>query len=956
MTFQPVSGGYQSGRNDRYWSELTYVMRSNEDLTDVAQRYGVSVDDLLAANPNLSSASSAHAGQQITIPARAEHGGLPLVDTHGVQGAQSMQGIANQYGVPLLDVEKANPQIPNPSLLFTGDSLMIPARRQSAGGTEVATAVQDLQVAQGDLELAQQRAAQGDGLARADVRDGSLQERVTQAEEALRTALENQIERQAGPNPDLAQIDSHGADIRAVYAQDPLASGAIDAALVDYKEDRQVDVILDGVTAAGDTRAQLEALSQQYLAAPDAIRTKLVADQRVTNLFDEAARYANEPLSEASTDPRNPDVHPQTNEAITRLDQIIAGLDPQIAAGVVQRALPAYENIFQSLEQFPVLGFNGTQTAVRVADRVWGASNGSNLVSRLVDLGTMDVTGVATPVYEGTGPAYLLELGRQGGEFPGGLSMFEYAVSGVEQFRSGTLTDHAESYGEHLEELQFLVQNGGAAMSPQQLDAAIRAYITEKGPEWEGRLNELRSQLSTDGTALLNQIQQLEAGLSSVPAGERDGMRQRIADLLSSPEAQLAVGMALNQNPQLVKGAAGDELVQTFADLGIVGKDNGLAVVLVSAYLRENVMGPAASIDLSNPASVEAMRTQLEDALRNNSGLASVLQITPDQLNDVADGLLGLLPEPGATVDQFEYANNVGRNTNNALDKLDATLGRNTPFNLAFRTSAVAIVGSGLVDAIDRFGDDPRLRNGVDVVLELARVGVDGTQLFAALRSWPEGTGVSALKTAGKFVHVLGAAMAGADGLNRLGQGDYVGAGLSFVVAGGVTWGALGSSAVAGPLGFGAAAAATVGLWIYDGIRQSNESNRFQTDTTANFLEHANFDEDAAHVLNDHSGEGYSVVPLLMRYGELRGLTEAQTIDWVNSIDSDRLAVLRDNLHRTLDEIDGDISRFQQTHDSDAFVVPDTEQRPWFAATGVARPMSVAQMDAVLTVLEVRRP
>lgn len=739
MTFNPVSAGYHSGRSDRHWSELTYVMRPNEDLHDVAQRYGVSVDELLAANPQVASATSVRAGEEIAIPA-----------------------------------------------------------------------------------------------------------------------------------------------------------------------------------------------------------------------FDDAVRYVNEPLAGVSTDPRNPEVLPQTHEAIARLDELTAGLDPEVAAGVVQRALPAYEKIFRDHEQMPVLGFDGTQAAVRIADRVWGASNGSNLVDRIVNLGSSNVTGVATPVYEGAGPAYLIELGRQGGSFPGDGSMFEYALSGVEQFRNGTIEGHAQSYGEHLDELRFLVENGGAAMTPQQLDAAIQAYVTEKGPEWEGRLNELRSQLSSDGTALLDQIQQLEAGLSTVPAGERDGMRQRVADLLSSPEAQLAVSMALNQNPQLVKGTAGNDLIQTFADLEIVGKDNGLAVVLVSAYLRENVMGPAANIDLSNPASVATMRTQLEDALRNNTGLAAVLQITPDQLNDVADGLLGLMPEAGR-VDEFEFANNVGRNTNNALDKLDASLGRTNPFNLAFRTSAVAIVGSGLVDAIDRYGDDPRLRNGIDVALESARVGVDSTQLFATIRQWPEGTGVSALKNAGKFVHVVGATLAGADGLKRLGQGDFVGAGLSFAAAGGVAWGALGSSAAAGPLGFGAAAVATVGLWIYDGIRQSNHANRFQTDTTAHFLQQADFDKDAAHVLNDHSGEGYSVVPLLMRYGELRGLTEAQTVDWVNSIDKDRLAILRDNLHRTLDEFDGDVNRFQLTHDSDRLVVNDTEQRPWFAVSGVARPMSVAQLEAVLTVLEVRR-
>ena len=298
----------------------------------------------------------------------------------------------------------------------------------------------------------------------------------------------------------------------------------------------------------------------------------------------------------------------------------------------------------------------------------------------------------------------------------------------------------------------------------------------------------------------------------------------------------------------------------------------------------------------------------------------------------------------------------MARNTNNALDKLDSSLGRNTPFNLAFRTSAVAIVGTGLVNSIQRYGDDPRLRNAVDVMLESARVGVDGAQLFATLRAWPEGPAVSGLQMAGRFVHVLGATMAGADGLNRLGQGDYLGAGLSLAVAGGVAWGALGSSAAAGPVGFGVAAAATLGLWIYDGIRSSAHNSRFEGETTAKFLEQADFDPDAAQALADQSGEGHSVVPLLMRYGELRGMDAQQTVTWINNIEPNRLGALRDNLHRTLDEIDGDVARFQATDANDQWQVHDTQQRPWFAATGDARPMSAAQVDAILTVLEIKRP
>jgi hypothetical protein len=212
------------------------------------------------------------------------------------------------------------------------------------------------------------------------------------------------------------------------------------------------------------------------------------------------------------------------------------------------------------------------------------------------------------------------------------------------------------------------------------------------------------------------------------------------------------------------------------------------------------------------------------------------------------------------------------------------------------------------------------------------------------------------LQMAGRFVHVLGATVAGADGLNRLGQGDYFGAGLSLAVAGGVTWGALGSSAFAGPVGFGVAAVGTLGLWIYDGIRSSAHNSRFEGQTTAKFLEQANFDPDAARELADQSGDGFSVVPLLMRYGELRGMNAQQTVAWVNDIDPTRLGALRDSLHRTLDEIDGDVARFQATDASDKLQVSDTQQRPWFAASGDARPMSAAQMDAILGVLQIRQP
>ena len=62
---------------------------------------------------------------------------------------------------------------------------------------------------------------------------------------------------------------------------------------------------------------------------------------------------------------------------------------------------------------------------------------------------------------------------------------------------------------------------------------------------------------------------------------------------------------------------------------------------------------------------------------------------------------------------------------------------------------------------------------------------------------------------------------------------------------------------------------------------------------------------------------------------------------------------LRDNLHRTADDIDGDATRFNATADSDRFVVNDIGNRPWFTRSGVQGPESMAQLEAQLNVLQI---
>ncbi|MCD9005357.1 LysM peptidoglycan-binding domain-containing protein [Luteimonas sp. XNQY3] len=56
---------------------------------------------------------------------------------HTVQPAESLTQIANQYGVSAQDLLKANPQVGNPEMIYPGDGLVIPARVSDSGSQGV---------------------------------------------------------------------------------------------------------------------------------------------------------------------------------------------------------------------------------------------------------------------------------------------------------------------------------------------------------------------------------------------------------------------------------------------------------------------------------------------------------------------------------------------------------------------------------------------------------------------------------------------------------------------------------------------------------------------------------------------------------------------------------------------------------------------------------------------------
>ena len=199
--------------------------------------------------------------------------------------------------------------------------------------------------------------------------------------------------------------------------------------------------------------------------------------------------------------------------------------------------------------------------------------------------------------------------------------------------------------------------------------------------------------------------------------------------------------------------------------------------------------------------------------------------------------------------------------------------------------------------------------------------------------------------TVGKLLGAAGLAIGTVGVFQELHEGDYLQAGVGAIGVGGSALALFGSASWAGPVGIGVAAFATVGSLGINQYRSVAESNRFTGEEARKFFAHAGSDEEAARALADRSGEGYSPVPILIKYATSHDLSTQEAIDWINSLDKSDLDFLRDRLHYTLDEVDGNIEEFAQTYESDEAVLSSAEN---FGFNFINKPRSVAVVDWLL--------
>lgn len=131
-----VPGGPSGGRVPKHCPpgfQARYTVTSGDTIYFIAQRFGVSLDALIAANPQITDPSVIFPGDVLCVPGAAPPCRAPVHCPQGFKGrytvvaGDTMDKIAHRYGVSLDALVSANPQITDPSMIFPCDVLCVPA-------------------------------------------------------------------------------------------------------------------------------------------------------------------------------------------------------------------------------------------------------------------------------------------------------------------------------------------------------------------------------------------------------------------------------------------------------------------------------------------------------------------------------------------------------------------------------------------------------------------------------------------------------------------------------------------------------------------------------------------------------------------------------------------------------------------------------------------------------------
>ncbi|MGE5507882.1 MAG: SafA/ExsA family spore coat assembly protein [Chitinophagales bacterium] len=111
---------------------MEYIVQPGDTLFNIARRFGIALSTLIAVNPQIANPDLIYPGQVVHIPLMPPE--RPPVGRflYVVQPGDTLFEIAKRFGVDLNVLINANPQIACPDLIFPGQVIFVPHRRPAA--------------------------------------------------------------------------------------------------------------------------------------------------------------------------------------------------------------------------------------------------------------------------------------------------------------------------------------------------------------------------------------------------------------------------------------------------------------------------------------------------------------------------------------------------------------------------------------------------------------------------------------------------------------------------------------------------------------------------------------------------------------------------------------------------------------------------------------------------------
>ena len=975
---------------------VAHTVKSGETVGELATHYGVSEKQILAANPQLRHPDELSVGQEILIPVM-DHQDSPIgpitsanpfqhqisaVDAAARQYQSAHNGPQRQSASATIThaVEQelsarattAMPpeQSPTDSLIssygtaiasrYANNPGITRAIQQGESNEDAAVrtndAVKQVQSAQHALQVAGTRAS-------ASVKN-QLNQSLTTAQGHLLSQVEQEIQTRSGlaPGqlPSAAQVQKYEATIAQRYASDPSAAKAVSTALQTAPADIQARQIAAQAKSAGDPNKELTALNQAYVKAAPQVQQRIMAQSDTQAILESAAAQQTHPLSQLKSN--SGDFWSQTaglEQSLRNLDQAAGKLDPTLAAGLVNQALPAL-NHFNSqyaqeyggsgIESDPLhIGAASVATVMDISGHIAGTTQGDQDVAQLAKLGFWNNNEVSNALYGGASAAYpeaVARLATAKGEDP--TNIISIIQQGVQNDQQRVQSD-VKALGQNNAELSWLVQNIGPSMTQQQLQSAIGKYESQNG--WSAKNQQLTQKVVADATTLTQNMKSLSALAQANPkvASELD-VQGTISSALNDPVTGYGLTLAAGQNPGLYADSKGQSFLNLVSGLKLADQGRKTTQLIGSLYVRSMITRSLNSVNW-NGSDPLAEAQQVINTLKSPT-LSNWMGVNDNTVWNSAVKIVSQnLAEPGdsqAIMDQ-----KLG-NMDQALNKLKA-LSASTPAGQMLRSVAVAYAFTNTVNSAQKFaaaeGAPDKTITGLETLSAAAGLLQKGANLANGFGLLKPGSLMSsfAKDTANGTISIFSGALDLTEGIRSLGgfgeQQDIPDGVFSTMSGvGGIAYGAsqfaetgifdgfsdaafgvTGGTFAAGLglAGVGIVAASVLGSAIY---KQAVADHQYEG-SSKSFLEAGGFSPSAASALSHEGGllsgaGGTSGMPFLAKYAEMEHLSTAQLQKWVNSLTPSQLSTLDQCLLQTAGDSNGNPANFTNGPEQKA-VIPD---------------------------------